>query len=71
MFTGWGLYLQDGFSVRRICFWGLMGFVISLVFGISWSVKHGSISDGFAVASFILAFEALTLATIQFAPGLL
>ncbi|KAF4628030.1 hypothetical protein G7Y89_g10120 [Cudoniella acicularis] len=70
MFTGWGLYLQDDFSVRRICFWGLLGFIISLTFGISWSVKYGSISDGFAVAACILSFEAITLATIQFASGL-
>lgn len=70
MFIGWGLYLQDGYSVRRICFWGLLGFVISLAFGIYRSINNGSISDGFAVAAYILAFEAMTLATVQFAAGL-
>jgi len=67
MLTGWGLYLKDDWSLRRISLCGMMGFIVSLVFGIVWSIKAGSISDGFAPAAYILGFEALVIATISFA----
>ncbi|KAF2192438.1 hypothetical protein K469DRAFT_553409, partial [Zopfia rhizophila CBS 207.26] len=70
MHTGWGLYLEEGFDLRRISLCAMLGLIISLVFGIAWSVKFESVQDGFTVAAYILAFETVTLATIQLAPHL-
>jgi len=70
MHTRWGLYLQDGFDLRRIGLWGMLGLIIGLFFGIVWSVKCGSVSDGLAVAAYVLTFEDVALGTIQLASGL-
>lgn len=69
-FTAWGLYFEENFDMTRLCLCGTVAFVLSLVFGISWAAQKGSIQDGFAVASYILAFEALTIGTVQVAIGL-
>ena len=45
-------------------------FLISLVFGAVWAADKESIQDGFAVASYILALEALTVGTVQVGIGL-
>ena len=67
MFTGWGLYLKDDWSIRRIIVSVMLSFFVSLVFGITWSVKTGSISDGFALAAYIVALETGLIAAITFA----
>jgi len=67
MFTGWGLYLKDDWSIRRIIVSVMLSFFVSLVFGIAWSVKTGSISDGFAPAAYIVALETGLIAAITFA----
>lgn len=56
--------------MAKICLWGLLGFLISLGFGVGWAVKTGGIQDGFAVASYVLAFETFTMGTIQLSIGL-
>jgi len=69
-FTAWGLYFQEFFDPARLCFGGIVAFAISLSFGIVWTIHTKSIQDGFAVASYILALEALTISTVQVAIGL-
>jgi hypothetical protein len=69
-FIAWGLYFQETIDMTRLWLCGTVAFVLSLVFGASWAVEKKSIQDGFAVASYILAFEALTIGTIQVAIGL-
>ena len=69
-FTAWGLYFQENFDMVRLCLCGIVAFLLSLVFGIAWAVDKQSIQDGFAVASYILALEALTVGTIQVGIGL-
>lgn len=55
IFTGWGIYLQDGWSGERVCFWSFGVFILSLSFGIIWSVTHrNSIQDAFTVATYML-----------------
>lgn len=53
--TAWGIYLQDFFSIRRLCFAIFLCFVAGLVFGICWAVWKGSIQDGFSVSGFVFA----------------
>jgi len=64
-FTGWGLYFQEGIDLLRLCSWGFFAFVFSLTFGICWALRSKNVQDGFAIASYILAFEALVVGSIQ------
>lgn len=69
-FTAWGLYFHEAFDIARLFLCGMIAFLVSLVFGIVWAADKKSIQDGFAVASYILAFEALTIGTVQVGMGL-
>jgi hypothetical protein len=69
-FTAWVLYFQETFDMVRLCFCGMTMFLISLVFGVVWAADQKNIQDGFAVASYILALEALTVGTVQVGIGL-
>ena len=62
---GWGLHLEEGFDWGRLIICLHIGVVSSLGFGVPWAVVKGSISDGFSVAAYIIALEALTVATVQ------
>lgn len=68
--TAWGLYFHETLDLARLCLCGLFAFLFSLVFGVVWAVDKKSIQDGFAVASYILALEALTIGTVQVGIGL-
>lgn len=65
LYTGWGIHLEEGLDIERMVFLLLVGFVTSTVFGIVWAVVKQSIQDGFSIAAFIAACEALAVATVQ------
>lgn len=69
-FTAWGLYFQEGMDLELLCWWGLLAFSFSLIFGITWAIVKHSVQDGFVIASYILAFETIALGTAQVAVGL-
>ena len=69
-FTAWGLYFQENFDAVRVCLCDIAAFALSLTFGVVWAIKMKSVQDGFAVASYILTLEALTVGTVQVAIGL-
>ena len=56
--------------MTRLCLCGMVVFLINLVFGVVWAADKKNIQEGFAVASYILAFEALTVGTFQVGIGL-
>ena len=64
-FTGWGLYFEESLDMFRFFLWGMAMFLVSLIFGVAWAASKQSVQDGFAVASYILAFEAFTMGTVQ------
>jgi hypothetical protein len=64
-FTAWGLYFHETFDMSRLCLRGMVAIMLSLVFGIMWAAGKKSIQDGFAVASYVLASQALTMGTVQ------
>jgi hypothetical protein len=68
-FTAWGLYFQENFDTTRLWLCSVVAFLLSLTFGIAWAVKKQSVQDGFAVASYILTLQALTIGTIQVGIG--
>jgi hypothetical protein len=65
LYTGWGLFLEEGLDPDRICILLLTGFVSSMTFGIVWGICKGSLQDGFAVAGFLASSEAVAVATVQ------
>jgi hypothetical protein len=69
-FTGWGLYFQETYNLTRLCICGIFAFLVSLAFGIAWATNTGSFQDAFAVASYVLALEALLVGLVQVAIGL-
>jgi hypothetical protein len=48
----------------------MVAILLSLVFGIMWAAGKRSIDDGFAVASYILALQVLTVGTVQVGIGM-
>jgi hypothetical protein len=72
MFTGWGIYLQDGWSAEKICLWSFGVFAISLIFGITWSATHkDAMSDAFTVASYVLGALTSGFTAFQIMLGLI
>jgi hypothetical protein len=68
--TAWGLYFHESFDMSRLCLCGMVAILLSLVFGIMWAAGKRSIDDGFAVASYILALQVLTVGTVQVGIGM-
>jgi hypothetical protein len=63
--TGWGMHLKEGLSSERLCLVALFGVGTSITFGTIWAACKGSLQDGFAVAGYIIAVEALGVAILQ------
>lgn len=64
-FTAWGLYFQETVDMERLCACCIIAFLVSLLSGVLWATYKKSLQDGFAVASYILTFETMTIGTIQ------
>ncbi|KAI8943819.1 hypothetical protein NX059_001792 [Plenodomus lindquistii] len=63
--TGWGMYLEEGLDMERICALLLAVFVTSGIFGLIWGICRRSLQDGFTVAGFIASGEAVAVAGLQ------
>ena len=50
---GWGVHLVEGLDWVKLWTLGLIGLLLSLIFGTMWSIFAGSIQSGFAVAGCI------------------
>lgn len=66
---GWGICFVEGVSWSRFCAFGLVGVVVSTVFGVVWTVVKGDVQGGFGVASYLLAVLVLGLGALQGALG--
>lgn len=66
---GWGICFVEGVSWSRLCAFGLVGVVVSSVFGVVWTVVKGDVQGGFGVASYLLAVLVLGLGALQGALG--
>ncbi|EKD20242.1 hypothetical protein MBM_02194 [Drepanopeziza brunnea f. sp. 'multigermtubi' MB_m1] len=63
---GWGLQLIEGWDARKLWLLGFLLFGLgSLTVGVLWTVKSHSIQDAFSIASYMLAFGAMTVGTVQ------
>ena len=64
---GWGIHLEEEFDWLRLIVYLALGVGSSTSFAVFWAVVRGSIQDGFAVATSIIAIEALAVTTLQVA----
>lgn len=51
--------------MMRLCVCGIVAFIISMVFRAVLAVDKQNIQEGFAIASYILTVEALTISTFR------
>lgn len=62
---GWGIHLEEDFALARLIIFLVIGVLSSTVIGIALAIWRRSIQDGFSVASYTIALEALAVATLQ------
>ena len=63
--VGWGLHFVEGLDITKLWVLGFIGFVISIMFGIAWSIIKDDIQSGFAVAACMLTGLLLTTGMVQ------
>lgn len=61
---GWGIHFQEGWHWRTVYFLVVVVALVSLVFGIVWSVTKKDIQGAFAISSFCLTLGSLVLGYI-------
>ena len=67
--VGWGVHLIEGLDWFKLWVLGLIGLLLSLLFGVLWSVFAGSVQNGFVMAGSIMTVLTCALGTAQAAFG--
>ncbi|OCK83360.1 hypothetical protein K432DRAFT_390491 [Lepidopterella palustris CBS 459.81] len=62
---GWGLHLEERFDWGRVLIHLYLVVLATLLLAICWAAIKRSIQDGFSIAAYLIAVEALAVATIQ------
>ena len=62
---GWGLQFVEGLDVMKLWVSGFIGSIISIMFGIAWSMIKDNMQRGFAVAACMLTGLLFTSGLIQ------
>lgn len=66
---GWGLQFVEGWDVGKITLLSLVFLGLgSLLTGILWGIYGHDVQTAFSVASYILAFAAISISTLQVLP---
>ena len=63
--VGWGLHFVEGLDVMKLWVWGFIGFMMSIMFGIAWSMIKDDMQSGFAVAACMLTGLLFTTGMVQ------
>ena len=63
--VGWGLHFVEGLDVAKLWVLGFIGFIISIMFGIAWSMIKDDMQSGFAVAACMLTGLLFTTGMVQ------
>ena len=63
--VGWGVHLNEGLNLKKMCIFGLLGLFFSASFGVIWSVKRDDVQGGFGVAAFVTAALTFTIGIVQ------
>lgn len=62
---GWGIYFIEGLDLLKLSLCGLVGILVSVCFGVIWSVLRDDVQGGFGVACFILTLAASSVSAVQ------
>ncbi|ORY18591.1 heterokaryon incompatibility protein-domain-containing protein [Clohesyomyces aquaticus] len=62
--TAWGVHFNEGYNIEKIVYLFLLGVLISVLFGIFWSI-YRSVGEAFQVSGYIVGAWAVGLATLQ------
>ena len=63
--VGWGLHFVEGLDVAKLWVWSFIGFMISITFGIAWSIIRNDMQSGFAVVACMLTGLLFTTGMVQ------
>ncbi len=63
--VGWGLQFVEGLDLTKLWVSGFIGFMISIMFGIAWSILKDDMQSGFAVAACMLTGLLFTTGMVQ------
>ena len=63
--VGWGLHFVEGLDVAKLWVWGFIGFMISIMFGVAWSMIKNDMQSGFAVVACMLTGLLFTTGMVQ------
>ena len=62
---GWGIHFVEGLSWTRLWLFGMLGFLISISFGVAWARIRDDIQGGFQIASCVMTGLTLTTGIVQ------
>lgn len=62
---GWGLHFVEGLNWTKLWWLGLVGFLTSIAFGVSWSVVKDDIQGGFGVTACMMVMLTFTIGILQ------
>jgi hypothetical protein len=63
--VGWGIDITNGTDHLKLFILGLLACVVSLLFGVVWTVKMHDIQGGFGAARFVFALLGFAVASLK------
>lgn len=64
--VGWGIHLDEGYSITRLWLLALATFLFSsLIFAIAWSILKHDVQGAFAVAAYFVTLAGLGAGSVQ------
>lgn len=63
--AGWGIHYVEGLNWQKVYAAGMVVCLLSLVFGLAWSILRNDVQGGFGVSAYMLAFLACTVGLLQ------
>jgi hypothetical protein len=63
--VGWGIDVTTGVDELKLFLFGLVACVVSLIFGIVWTVRMDDIQGGFGAAGFLFALLGFAVASLK------
>lgn len=63
---GWGIHIEQGLHWRTVHFIAIIATILSLAFGVIWSVVRSDIQGGFAVSGCIFTLIGIMVGTLSY-----
>ncbi len=63
--AGWGIHYVEGLNWQKVYAARMVVCLLSLVFGLAWSILRNDVQGGFGVSAYMLGFLACTVGLLQ------